>query len=324
MRHRENQMIPYTQCDIATPKQQQGVVIVVALFFVALIATMAYFMMSRLERDTRRTSLLLRNTQAELYAQGSLAWAMEQLRQNFAMQKPNLPIDNVPIRSPQNVINGYKIFSIINDMQGRINLNNLTNAESQADFMRLLHIVNPQMSEQKIKDMMLAVTNWITPGQQSEYDKYYMSLTPPYRAAHKPMTSVTELQLIKGMTPKLFLVIQPYITALPAPTLVNVQTASAEVMAALSPKMTLATGKEVEKLRTQVKIISTQNFLNLDLIKNHEIPSEKITTVSNYFLVETIVAIEKQQIVLYTLLERVGNDRDSTINVLWQSKSIPS
>jgi type II secretory pathway component PulK len=50
-------------------KEQQGVVIVIALFIVALVATMAYAMMVRIERDTRRTSLILRNTQAEFYAQ---------------------------------------------------------------------------------------------------------------------------------------------------------------------------------------------------------------------------------------------------------------
>ncbi|MBX3709947.1 MAG: type II secretion system minor pseudopilin GspK [Gammaproteobacteria bacterium] len=308
----------------STPRQQKGVVIVVALFFVAIVAVMAYFMMSRLERDIRRTSLLLRDTQAEFYAQGSIAWAMEQLRDNLAKQKPNVPVDVMPIRSPENRVNGYKISSTITDMQARVNLNNLVNKESQTDLKQLLHIVAPKISEQEAQEIVLAVTDWVTPGQQQNaYNKYYLHLTPPYRAAHRPMASASELQLVKGMTPKLFLALQPYITALPVQTLVNIQTAPAPVIAALSPNMTLETGKAIEKLRSQVTISSTQVFLNLDLVKNHNIPAEKITALSNYFLVETIVEIEKQHIVLYTLLERAASDGKGAINIIWQSKSVP-
>src|SRR5258708_1218566 len=102
---------------------QQGVVIVVALFIVALVATMAYVMMARLERDTRCTTLILRDTQAEFYAQGSIAWAMDQLRNNWEKQKPNQLVDITPITSPVMNENGYRIVSTIYDMQARYNLN---------------------------------------------------------------------------------------------------------------------------------------------------------------------------------------------------------
>jgi len=304
-------------------KQQEGVVIVVALFFLALVATMAYLMMTRLERDTRRTSLLVHDTQAEFYAQGSIDWAIEQLRDNLAKQKPNVIVDIMPVHSPKNEMNGYVITSHITDMQARINLNNLTTTEAQADFKRLLQLVSPEMNEQKAQEVTLALVDWITPvQQQNEYSKYYLSLPLPYRAAHRPMTSVSELQLVKGMTPALYAALQQYITALPASTLINVQTAPAHVLAALSPKMTVETAKTVEKVRTDTKMTSIEAFLNLDVIKNHAVPAEKITVISNYFLVETTVAIEKQKVVLYTLLERTGKDNKGSISVIWQSKSV--
>src|SRR5579885_1274107 len=218
-------------------RRQQGVVIVLALFIVALVATLAYVMMSRLERDTRRTSLLLRDTQAEFYAQGSIAWAMEQLRANLANQKPNLPVDVIPLKSPVDEVNGYKISSTIYDMQARFNLNNLGNPESQADFKRLLQLVDPKINEQQAQQIVLAATDWITPGQQqNEYNKYYMDRPLPYRAAHRPMASASELQLVKGMTPQLFSLLQPYVTALPVTTQVNLRTATPQVMAALAPR----------------------------------------------------------------------------------------
>lgn len=307
-------------------KRQQGAVIVVALFFVALVVTLSYLMMSRLERDTRRTSLLLRTTEAELYAQGSIDWAIEQLRVNLKRQKnPNLIVDEVPIQSPVDKMNGYTISSKITDMQARLNLNGLTTPEAQADLKRLIKVLDPKFDEQKTNEVIAALADWMRSGQQqNEYNKYYMSLPPPYRAAHRLMTSVSELHLVKGMTPALFDLLQPYITALPAATKINVQTAAAPVIATLSPGMTLETGLAVEKVRQQTKLTSTQIFLNLDAVKNHTPPPEsKITVVSEYFLVETTVTIEKQQVVLYTLLWRTGNDTKNSVKVIWQSKGLP-
>ncbi|VVC75075.1 hypothetical protein AQUSIP_03510 [Aquicella siphonis] len=305
-------------------KSQRGVVIVVALFFVALVATMAYLMMARLERDTRRTSLLLRNAQAELLAQGSIDWAKEQLRDNLVRQKPNKPVDVMPARSPVNQVNGYAISSVIYDMQSRFNLNNLASPDAQADFKRLIQIVAPEVTEQQAQAIVLGVVDWITPGQQqNEFEKYYLSVSPPYRAAHRAMESASELQLVKGMSPALYARLKPFITALPNTTQINIQTAPPQVMAAMSPKMTLETGKAVDKIRAETVIPNVQAFLSLDLVKNHDMPAEKITTLSEYFLVETEVAIEKQHVVLYTLMNRSGNDGKSPVKIIWQSKSVP-
>jgi general secretion pathway protein K len=307
-------------------KRQQGVVLLVALFIVALIATMSYLMMSRLERDTRRISLLLRNTQAEYYAQGSIAWAIDALRTNWLKQqgKQNKLIDLIPMKSPINEMNGYKIESTIYDMQSKYNLNNLTKPDNQADFKRLLQNVDANITEQKAQEIVLAVTDWISPTQaEIDNSKYYMSLSPAYRAPHELMVSVSELQLVKGMTPSLYQALEPYVTALPKTTLINVQTALSPVLVTLSSTLTPSIAKTIEQIRKQNPIISPQMFASLDIVKNHNISTDKITTVSNYFLLETKVTIENQHIVLYTLFERITSGDKVVCNILWQSKGVP-
>ena len=304
-------------------KSQQGVVMVVALFFVALAATMAYFMMARLERDTYRTQLLLRDIQAEFYAEGSIDWAMEQLHENVVKQKPGRPIDTMPIQSPVNEVNGYRISSVIYDMQARMNVNNVLDLKAQPDFQHLLQLADPDLNTEQAREVVLAIADWIRAGTMpNEYSQYYMSLRPPYRTAHKPMISTSELLLVKGMTPKLFKAIQPYITALPEGAKINVQTAPALVLATLGSTMTLETGKAIEKERAQKIIATPEAFKNLDTVKSHDISLDKIVVVSTYFLVETTVAIEKQKVVIYTLLER--KDAQQGLNVIWQSKSVPT
>jgi general secretion pathway protein K len=307
-------------------KRQRGVVIVVALFIVALVATISYVMMARLDRDTERTSLLLRDVQAEFYAQGSIAWAIAQLHSDWENQKQNQLIDATPIISPVTEVNGYKIMSTIYDMQGRFNLNNLNqgNGETQTDFMRLLRVVEPDLSDQNAQDIARAVLAWVSPmGQQGDESKYYSELSLPYRAAHRPMISISELRLVKGITPQLFNALRPYVTALPNTTLLNVQSAAAPVFVILSKTMTLDAGRSVEELRAKTPIVSTRQFLNLDVVKNHQVAANKIIVTSSYFLVETHVEIEKQRVVLYTLLERITSQKNkATVSILWQSKGI--
>lgn len=302
---------------------QRGIVIIVALFMVALVAAMAYSMMSRLERDTRRTTLLSRDMQAEFYAQGSIAWAIDQLRNNLEQQKPNQLVDIVPIRSPKQTVNGYTIVSTIYDMQARFNINNLINTESHAEFKKLLQLVDPKLSEEKIQALLLATFDWIKPGQQNEYTQYYFQLPTPYRPAHKPMVSVSELQLVKGMTPALYQALQPYVTALPNPTPINVQTAEAPVLALLSATLTPQTARALQAIRERSPFVTPEAFVNLDIAKNHKIVDEKkIVTISSYFLVETDVSIEKQHTVIYTLLERSADQNKIAVAILWQSKGV--
>jgi general secretion pathway protein K len=304
--------------------KEYGAVIIVALFIVAIIAGLSYYMLARLERDTYRTQLLLRSTQAEMYAQGSIDWAKQQLKDNLSHKKANQPVDTLPIESPDEEINGYIISAKITDMQSTLNLNMLKTKEAQDDFVQLVHLVDAEINQQTINDLVKAIVDWINPGQvQNEYNKYYMGLPQPYRAAHRPMMSATELQLVKGMTADLFRRLQPYITALPSETKINIKTAPAVIIASLSKGMSLQTAREIEMSIRQKDIANIDDLAKLDIIKNHPLPKERLTTESQYFLLETRVKIEKQQVVLYTLLERTGNESKNAVRVVWQSKGVP-
>jgi general secretion pathway protein K len=305
------------------PKREEGVVLVVALFIVALVAGISYLMVFRLDRDARRTSLLIRNTQAELYAQGSIAWAMDQLHDDWVKQKNNKVIDPTPIESPENEVNGYKIKSTITDMQARFNINNVAEVDSQADFRRLLHYVDRELSPSQVDEIAKNVTTWISPkGQNDVAGRYYLELKKPYRMANRPMLSISELRLVKGITGKLYHALLPYITALPEVTPINVQTTSAPIFSSISETMTPDMAMALIELRKRTPILSMDNFKNLGLIKDHPVPEKKITVYSQYFLVETTVCIDDQRLVIYTLLARRADEANAAVNIVWQSKGV--
>lgn len=293
----------------------------VALFIVALVTAMSYVMLSRLTRDTHRTDLILHNVQADLYAQGSVIWAKDTLRTNLENKKPDRLVDVLPIKSPVNTENGYRISSVIYDMQGRFNLNSLERGEMIAQFIRLAHLVMPKVGTSQLLEIANTTSDWISMGKQSsELAQYYLSLPVPYRASHRPMVSVSEFRLVKGVTPEIYSALLPYIAALPPNTLINVQTAEAPVLASFGATLTLENGKMIEVMRRQKPFLDAAGFTGLPIVANNQVKVTNITVNSDYFLVETTVTVEKQRLVLYTLLERTQKDGKPVVNIIWQSK----
>lgn len=302
------------------PHKQQGVVIVIALFIVALVATMSYVMLERLARDTSRTTKLLNYYQAEQYAQGSVMWAMEQLKHNWEQQQQGQVVDKLPLTSPSNSVNDYRISSTIEDMQGRFNLNNLSSVETQGDFLRLLRALNPELKQEDAYAIVQGTVDWVSSiSAENMFTKYYRQLPQPYRAAHRVMVSPSEWRLVKGVTSAIYKVMSPYLTALPETTLINFQTAPAAVLLTLDESMTMEAAKAVADARTQAMPAKVEAFTALDVVKNHQIPPTKLTATSSYFLVRTDVSIEKQHLLVYTLLQRATKQNKARVTISWQS-----
>jgi general secretion pathway protein K len=301
--------------------RQQGTAIIVALFITALVAAAAIAMIERMRTDIYRTELLLNNIQANQYAAGSLYWAMDQLTTDWKQQQPKKIIDRTPIRSPVNEVKGAKISSIIFDGQGKINLNNLTDAQFQTLFIRLLQLVQPNLDKNAAQNITLNIANWIMPGlNNTQTDQYYAKLNPPYRAPHRPMVSVSELRLVKDITPALYAKLLPYVTALPEKTQININNAPLLVIMSFSPEITLEIAKAFIAFRQATPLGSLDALSNFPIVKNNPIAQNNLTVSSSYFMVQTHVILDKQQTTYYTLLMRVLKNSQPVVMIVWQSK----
>jgi len=302
-------------------KKYSGAAIIVALFVTALVAAAAVAMITRLRIDVRRTELLINNQQAELYAQGSLYWAIDQLNNDWNKKQPNQVIDKTPITSPTKTMGNAKITSIIYDAQGRFNLNNLKDNSYRENFLHLLQTAVPNLPTNEAQTILVAAIEWLSPPTMaSPFTEYYAKQNPPYRAAHRLFFSMSELRLVKGMTPAIFAAIEPLIIALPETTTININNAPASVLRCLSPTLTEPAAKTILLYEKATPFATTQSFLNFAVVKNNPIPENKITTSSSYFLVQSDVEIGTQHVTLYTLLHRTLKNGKSTMVIVWQSK----
>lgn len=160
----------------------------------------------------------------------------DSLDDDWATTIPPIPVDNATLQ-------GCMV-----DMQGHFNLNNVIDGEGKAapafvdQLKRLLAQLNIDATKAD------AIVDWIDKDLDATLpdgaeDDYYSGLTPSYRSANGPMVSVSELQLVKGFSSQIpeeyedYKLLLPHISALPidqGPTPVNVNTATPEVISALS------------------------------------------------------------------------------------------
>lgn len=298
-------------------KQHKGAAIIVALFVVSLVAIAAVAMLERLRIDMRRTELTQHATVGNLYAIGSIAWAMETLNDNLKKQKTDKRIDATPITSPKNEVDQAEIQSTIYGAEGFFNLNNLNDPNNLEDFRRLLLAVLPTLPGDTTKDIANAIQHWISGANNMVLEEYYTKQSPPYRAPHRLMVSVSELRLVKGVTPDIYNALLPYIIALPETTKININDAEAPVLMSLSKTLSRESADNLVKARKQNPL---SDIAKNDIVKNNRLPEDKITPNSNYFLVKTNVKVQDQQTVLYTLIHREMTNSKPKETVLWQSK----
>ncbi len=206
---------------------------------------------------------------------------------------------------------------VLEDMQGRFNLNNLVmptgapgvvqpNPEQVERFKRLLRILE---MEEKWADL---IVDWIDTDTQEGVpfgaeDFSYTGLTPPYRTANMPITRTSELFALPEFTLELYQRLEPFVTALPVGSKVNLCTASPELLDALieGRQQEFIVGRKTnEELRKQRCFPTLKEFeAALTADQRKEMPGvadEK----SPYFRATIWVTIGATQFTQYSLLHR--------------------
>jgi general secretion pathway protein K len=128
------------------------------------------------------------------------------------------------------------------------------------------------------------------------------------------MQSISEFRSVRGVTAKIYRLLSPYLTALPVPTAINLNTASIPVLRSLGDGLTATEANTIIQARGLDGLKSYE--LIEELIKKTHIPDTQITLESEYFLCITYAQSHDQSLVHYTILHRekeTNGKRTSTI-----------
>ena len=295
-------------------KRSRGVALITAMLITALTGSLAAGLVWNNALDVRRTMTLLFHEQGLQIALGAESWIRNILRDDsidsqtdhlgelWASELPGLPVDN---DSVQGAVTGK-----IEDLQGRFNVNNLVTQDGEVDqpvleqFRRLLIIL-------EIDPRFAGLTaDWIDADEDAGFpdgaeDSIYTSLTPPYRTFNRPLVNVTELAALEGMDKVSFDRLLPHITALPARTSINVNTATAAVLQSLDASMDLNT---VESLLSQRE---ESGFADVKATFGSFVTDQAILGQlegsSEYFQLKAVVQIDTVRVIYYSILLRAPN-----------------
>jgi general secretion pathway protein K len=302
-----------------TRPQQQGLALITAVLVVAIVATVATTLALGEQVWLRQAQNVNDRAQAESLRQGALGYAAILLTRDGNQNKQTDYLGSLWAQPlpPLPVENGMIVFAV-SDAQARFNLNNLvkSGARSQADVTIFNNLLTAQHLDPSLTNELL---NWMSPASTNSaietVDTEYLNLPQPYRAANQLLTSVDELRLVKGFTAAAVDLLRPYVTVLPVYTAVNLNTAKAEVLAALFPSPPATTvlqpllDSRVTKPFTNVADFQGQLPTGLTLISNG--PYDVKTS---YFLVTIDIRYGRLQRRTEALIERT---RAKPATVLW-------
>jgi len=294
------------------------VALIIALLVTALAATAAASMIFRQQIDIRRSGNIFARDQAFAYALAAETWAKDILRANLKAGNTDTlsQVWAKPIVLP--TFKNANIALRIQDLQGRFNLNDLVGTNGKpvpAQFDRFRRL----LMELNIKpDLAYAVVDWVDPDLNPIYpngaeDDYYTRLSTPYRAANRPMASASELRLVAGFDEKTYRKVRPYVTALPAATAVNVNTAPPAVLQSLAAGLTASDAKQLAASREQKGFASVGDFLREPAFAGRRIDNNALSVNSAYFELTTTVDLSDAHFILHSLLYR---SRSGQLSVL--------
>lgn len=306
---------------------QHGSALISALFIITLVAIAATAMSMRIQLDIYRTRLTIQSDKLYLASEAVLFWAMGELsNKKISVLPPNS--DGTLLVFPkasQNLSPNLLTTGNLYDIQGRFNLNNLTQKEYFPFFIKLLENVLPDVDAKEREKIAIATKQWITPytpGRgNDEFVSYYTQQKPPYYPAQDRMQNVSEFRLIRGVTANIYQALSPYITALPETTPINVNSASKLMLMSLGNGLTESQVSEIIRLRDTKGIKDmSELFTN---IKDLNIRSKQITVESKYFLSIAKVTGDDQSLLNYSIIER-AKDQEGNIAVSLVSESLNS
>jgi general secretion pathway protein K len=303
------------------PGRQRGVALILAVLIVALATMLAASVSFKGYLDQRRSANTFAMDQGFEVALGGEAWAADSLRRDKQQSSKTddfteewaTPIPPIPIE-------GGEFEGQLEDMQGRFNINSLVALEggqlkedkaAVERFQRLLDLLQLEPKWATI------IADWIDTDIQPGFpdgaeDPTYTGLTPPYRTANMPVTRASELLAIAGFGLERYRKLEPFVTALPIGTPINVCTASPEVLDSIIGKNLEFTHsrENLTETRKQRCFPNKQDFESGLSADDKRILEEGkvVDQTSSYFRSTIWVTIGTTQYTLYSLLYRGGNN----------------
>jgi len=303
----------------AFAQQQRGAAVLVAMLVVAIAALAASSFMFRSQVEWRRFENLSRMDQAQSVLRAAQQWGATVLLDDARNSSVDHRGEAWATRLPPVEAENYRIWGLMEDQEGRFNLNNLV-ANGEIDQQQLAIFVRLLSALRLPESLAVAVADWLDADDlpfnaNSVESPYYASLQTPYRATNQPLININELLRVKDMDRNTLAMLRPFVTVLPTRTPINVNTASPEILVALVPGLSSEEAYSMVAKRERTYYRNITDFQQA-LPSGMTAPASGVSVSSQYFLVQARASNERLSIGNQALYRRVGA---ALPNLIWRA-----
>jgi general secretion pathway protein K len=320
--------------------RQRGVAVITALLLTTLAVTIVASLFWQQQVQVRSMENQRLHLQTKWILRGALDWARLVLRQDGIDNSQATTLDavwNTPLAETrldqyierervQGEVFDASLSGRIMDATARYNLLNL--AEGRAPdklnvriFARLLNNlqIDPALAEKAALAVASSAPAEVPQGDGSGVPQAQVQQQPG--SLPTEMTRVDDLLSVPGFTPAMVEKLRPFVIVLPSKTPVNVNTAPAEVLAALVKDYSVSQAAALVARRKTASFRTLEGFKEQlyggDLDTEEPAPQVKTADItSTYFLVQSRIRLDRAALDAEALVQRQLNAQYAT-NVLW-------
>lgn len=290
---------------------ERGAAVISALIIVAIVAALTTGLFQRQTASTRRVENEMARVQARAMLAGGIDWARLIVRDHSKREPITrgdqiwaTPVLDTRIERPGD--ERVAVFSgRVQDEQGKYNLYNLANngvpqPEQELVLRRLLNTLQlPDTLAARMVDIMSAAQPVAPPADAASAPQ-----GRPAPDARAPLPrGVDEVAALLALEPSARNELRRTMTVLPVATSVNVNTAPAEVLAALVPGLSLSQARSMAGERDRGNWFNNSgDFANRLVGAGVKTPAPAVATTSGWFLASGTVAYERARISMQALL----------------------
>jgi general secretion pathway protein K len=311
-------------------QRQRGVAVITALLLTTLAITIVASLFWQQQVQVRSIENQRLQLQKQWILRGALDWTRLILREDARHSTVDhlgepWAVSLAETRLDQYVENGRADTDVpdaalsggIVDAQSRYNLTNLCpdgtiNKTEVAAFARLLSNVqqNPALAQATADLMASAQSKAATSSGGSNTSS---------QSGPQPMNilQMDDLLAVPGFTPEALAKLKDFIVVLPRPTAINVNTAPAEVLSARVDTLSLPEAAALVAGRENAYFKDISDFRD----RSQKPEAVQIAVITNYFLVNGNVRLNRAAMDMQALIERTGSGGNVSTKVIWIRES---
>ncbi|MGX0890002.1 general secretion pathway protein K [Pseudomonas sp. ADAK2 TE3594] len=314
--------------------KQRGMAIISALLIAAVVAVIAGGMLTRQTVFTRSLEAEQLRVQGAWVLHGGIEISRHLLwdaRRRDPLTRLDQPWAQPLVMAPDDG-RDLPFEGRLEDEQGKFNLRNLVaneriDEEQRVNFQRLCQLigVNGALSQRIIQRVIASYPRLLNPeladkappksGFDSGRDTSPNAARKPQLPSRPMLRSLDDLRSVEGMNDALLAKITPYLTILPANTWLNGNTASAPVLAAYVPGLSIERAQALVTERDGGQwFINRGDFVNRLRMPNLELATVKVGITSDWFRLRGKARNDQRRVSLDALLHR---SEDRLPEVIW-------